>query len=190
MKLLKWSYGNMLDEKNYTPWPSELPHPIENPGAKSMEKIADEMCLVALASLIHHELAHIRLGHKASMQSIENEREADYEMADWILDHSIEIKDMRFIKRSLGIAIAFETMIACGIYKNNYGGLFHPPFYDRLIHTLSPYIKDHNHVVWSVIVVAIKLHMDNVNIDTPDCIYSTFYECVNSYADILSYNIR
>jgi len=186
MKLLKWAYENMIINGKNSPWPSDLPQPIENNfNNQSMEKIADEMCLVAIASIIHHELAHIRLGH-TSNSSIEEEKYADYEMADWILNHNLDINDMHFIKRSLGIAIAFETAIAYGIYTKQYGGTSHPPSYDRLINTLRPYIMDDNHVVWSVIAVSTKLHIDHRKLLTPDIEYNTFYECINQYADILS----
>lgn len=185
MKLLKWAYENWANPKNQTPWPADLPKPIEQPKSGSMENIADELALCAVASYLHHELAHIRLNHQG-VSSIDEERAADYAMADWILDHNLPLTDYRFIKRALGIAVAMEALTAYGIYTGRFGGTTHPRSYDRLVNTISRYVTDPNHVVWAVLVSTLKLHLDNRNIATPDVVYDNFKECVNAYADILS----
>ena len=189
MRLLKWGYENLVNKEDI-PWPDDLPRPIPNPEQGSMENVADELCLFAVAFVLHHELAHIRLEHSASNGGVELERETDYAASDWILNHDLSEKDMKFIKRGLGIAIAFEVMTAYGIYTGKYGGKTHPYSYDRLVHTLRRYISDPDHLVWALLVSTIKLHLDNKKIAVPDVIYESFYECVNAYADVLSRQIN
>lgn len=183
MRLLKWAYENFINKED-NPWPDGLPHPNENPPKGSMENVADELSLCAVSYLIHHELAHIRLQHDES--TIETEREADYAASDWIVFQDLPETDDKFIKRTLGIAIAFEVMTAYGIYTGKHGGSTHPYSYDRLINTLHRYISDDDHVVWALLVSTIKLHLDNKKLETPDRVFETFYECVNTYADIIS----
>ena len=189
MKLLKWAYENWLNPSKPIPWPDGLPKPVGHPQKGTMENVADELSLCALAAYLHHELAHIKLNHKSS-GSIEDERDADYAMADWILNHNLALTDDRFIKRALGIAIAMEALTAYGIYTGKLGGTTHPYSYDRLINTVSRYVTDPDHVVWAVLVFTLKLHLDNRKIETPDVVYRDFKECVNAYADILSRPIQ
>lgn len=186
LQLLQWAYNNFIDINRDIPWPIDLPKPIENPGSESIEKIADELCLCATAAILHHEFSHIRLKHVRNLDNVDAEREADYEMVDWILHPSLNNKDMMFIKRSLGIAIAFEVMTAYGIYTSNFGGDSHPYTYERLIRSLERHITDDNHIVWAIIVGTLKLHLDHKGIPTPGIAYNSFKECVNSYANILS----
>ncbi len=185
MKLLKWAYENWLNPKKYVPWPADLPQPVEQPIFGTMQNVADELSLCSIAAYMHHELAHIRLQHDGA-DSIEQEKEADSAMVDWILDHDLLMTDPRFIKRALGIAFAMEVLTAHGIYTDNFGGVTHPCSYDRLVNTVSRYVTDPNHVVWAILVSTLKLHLDNRKINTPDIVYSDFKECVNAYADLMS----
>jgi hypothetical protein len=184
MRLLKWIYESWLNNEN-TPWPDDLPKPIENPRKGIMENVADELCLCSIAYLIHHELAHIRLHHSGG-SNIDIEKEADAEATDWLLNHSLDEWDYKFIKRALGIAVAFEVLTARGIYTRKFGGITHPYSYDRLFQNLDKYINDPQHIVWALIASTLKLHLDNKNIKTPEVVYADFKECVNSYIDLLS----
>jgi hypothetical protein len=55
---LECQNGSLADD-----WPDDLPRPIENPVADSDESAADELCRAAAAFILHHEHAHIMLGH-------------------------------------------------------------------------------------------------------------------------------
>jgi len=182
IQLLKWAYENTVKNED-KPWPYGLPCPVENPLKETTEDVADELTRCAFAALLHHELAHISLKHKEN--SIENNREADYAMADWIL-RGLKQDDDRFFKRALGIAMAFEITTARGIYTGDHGGTTHPRSYDRLINTLARYIDNPHHKVWAVIASTLKLHLDNQKIQTPEIVYDTFLDCVNGYAEVLS----
>lgn len=185
MKLLKWAYDSWIKKDSQTPWPDNLPKPVIQPQKGTMESVADELSLCATAAYLHHELAHIRLNHTGD-STIEQEREADYAKADWILDHGLPLTDYKFIKRALGIAVALEVLTAYGIYTNKFGGKTHPCSYDRLVNTVSKHVTDSNHIVWAVIAVTLKLHLDNRKVQTPDVEYENFMECVNAYADLMS----
>jgi len=187
MKLLKWIYESWLNDDNDN-WPDELPKPIKNPQKGSMENVADELCLCAISYIIHHELSHIKLKHP-NEENIENEKEVDIEATDWILNHSLDQWDYKFIKRAMGIAIGFEVQTARGIYTGDYGGISHPYSYDRLYQNLNRYIDDPQHITWAFICSTLKLHLDNKKIQTPDQTYDSFQDCVNSYIDLLSRNI-
>ena len=184
MLLLTWIYESWLNNVD-SPWPIDLPRPLENPKKGIMENVADELCLCSIAYLIHHELAHVRLQHSGS-STIDIEKEADAEATDWLLNHSLDEWDYKFIKRALGIAVAFEVLTAKGIYTKTFDGITHPYSYNRLYHSLDKYINDPQHVVWALIASTLKLHLDNQKIDTPKIIYKDFKECVNSYMDLLS----
>lgn len=184
MQLLKWVYESWINNDD-DDWPDNLPKPIENPQKGTMEKVSDELSLSAIAYVMHHELSHIRLKHEGG-SNIENEKEADNEATDWILNHSLDEWDDMFVKRSIGIAIAFEVLTAKGIYTGNFGGVTHPFTYDRLYNTLVRYITDPNHIVWALVASTLKLHLDNAKISTLDVVYKDFHECVNAYIDLLS----
>jgi hypothetical protein len=181
--LLNWAYENWLGDKDIA-WPPHLPCPAEQPVENEFLKLAHDLCLCSMAFLIHHELAHIKARHPS--KSIENEKEADAEAANWILHRSLEENDLRFIKRSLGIAIPLEVLITKGILTGEYGGRDHLPSYDRMLQILGSFITDKNHVVWGVVIAILKLHLDAASIKTPNVIYDSFLGCAEAYANILA----
>ena len=185
MKVLKWAYENWINGED-KPWPADLPQPVSAPETGSFLQVANELCLCSMAFILHHELAHIRLGHDPSARDLDDERQADYSAAEWIMQSSLREDDPMFIKRALGIAIALEVLTSWGIYTKNFGGNTHPPSYDRMIHTLRRFAHDNNHVVWAVVVAALKLHLDNAKLQTPDVRYDSFLECAEDFANVLA----
>jgi hypothetical protein len=147
MALLTWAFKNLVDNTEL-PWPTRLIRPVETPTAGSPENVADELAVCTIAFLIHHELAHHRLNHSAIPRaatpserawSIEQERDADYEAAEWVLG-KVQEDDPRFMKRALGVATALGIMTAYGIHTGDHDGLRHPRSFDRLIHTLDRHL--------------------------------------------------
>jgi len=189
MMLLQWAYENWMNGAD-TLWPAELPHPVESPEQGSFAHVADELCLCAMAYILHHELAHIRLGHIAGRIGLEEERDADYSAADWVMHSSLRQDDPKFVKRALGIAVALEVMVTRGVHTGNFDGITHPPSYDRMVHTLQRVITDVNHLAWCVVAATLKIHLDNSRVAIPDRTYTTFMECVEDYADVLANHAR
>lgn len=147
-------------------WPEEVRKPVPNPVHASLEHVAQELCLVALSYILHHELAHIELKHKGAA-GIEAERDADYEAADWIFNKiSFEAtgeEEKMFTKRMLGVAVALTVLVARGIHLRKYNGITHPRSFDRLMNVIDRHLGDPDHVAWAFVVVALKLHLDNAN---------------------------
>lgn len=190
MHLLKWAVSNHIG-KTDVPWPAELPRPIPGLTDTSDEHVADEIALCALSFLLHHELAHARLGHSPlppGVDSILQEREADYAAADWILGplSAVDPHGSVFVKRSLGITIALATMVGLGIQRGYHGGETHPRDFDRMTQTLEKHLNEPHHVVWAFALAILKLHIDQKRIAIPNVEYESVQECVNAYVDVIA----
>ena len=97
-QLLRWAVDTWINESD-EPWPDALPRPIPNPPHASTEHVADELCLCAIAVILHHELAHIRLRHGGTSE-LDAERDADMAASAWIFDGLDDEFDNRFVKRA------------------------------------------------------------------------------------------
>ena len=61
--------------------------------------------------------------------------------------------------------------------------------FDRLYNAISRYVDDPNHRLWGVVVVWIKIHLDNSPTGSPvprEGGYATFKECASAYIDHLA----
>jgi hypothetical protein len=114
LELLNWSVRNLADAGNAA-WPSHLPAPVQFPTPGTDVHVANELFLCAVAWILHHEIAHLRLGHPAiqSNRSLIEEQEADREATMWILADSVVTQESR--KRTVGIAAAILALQ--GIHK-------------------------------------------------------------------------
>lgn len=163
LDLLHWSLECHLKGDESDNWPTNLPRPLESPIKESDENVADELCLVSCAYLLHHELAHLRLRHSAGVSdelSLSQEKEADIEAAQWILD-GIDAEDPRFVKRMLGIVQAFLLTTAYGLYGGNLGGKSHPFSHDRLYTLLNRFVGNASHVTKGMAFAVLDLHFQN-----------------------------
>lgn len=185
VKLLRWAYETWINEEEQ-PWPEDLPQPILDAKKGSMENVADELCIGSIAFMIHHELAHIRLKHDPQYIGTEQESEADSAATAWVLEDFDDANDPKFVKRSICAAIALSVIASKEVHTKNFGGDKHPPGYDRIINSLSLFINDDYHVVWAIISITLKIHLDVENIETPEVIYNSFLNCINAYANALS----
>ena len=144
-------------------WPSGLPTPQKTPAKESDENVADELCLVTCAFLLHHELAHIRLGHSADVTdevSMAQEKEADNEAADWLLG-GVDVESPLFVKRMLGIVQANLMMTALDLYAGKFGGKTHPYSFDRLTSLLNRFLGSERHVAKALAFAVLDLHFNN-----------------------------
>jgi hypothetical protein len=186
---MTWALNNLFSPEARKPWPNDLPHPSEKLLPQSWEHIANEFCLCAAAYIIHHELAHIRLKHKAGFHSVDQEREADYAAADWIMEGMQGAKpdDLIFIKRLLGISLALQAITVKGIYTGYYGGDSHPRSFDRLYNTLSRYVSEPDHVIYAITIVALQLHLQHAKVSLRLEAYDDFLQCFDAYIERLSH---
>lgn len=163
LKLLAWAINCQLRNDNSDDWPANLPSPLKVPAKESDEHVADELCLVSCAFLLHHELAHIRLQHSAGVNdalSLSQEKEADIAAAEWVLD-GIDADSPMFVKRMLGIVQAFLLATAVGLYGGNLGGNSHPFSYDRLTSLLNRFLGRANHFTKGIVFAVLDLHFQN-----------------------------
>jgi hypothetical protein len=183
--ILHWAFDSWLNKRDVQ-WPEQLPKPLPEPPHASDEHMAQELSLCAVGLLLHHELAHVRLGHEGKSE-LEMEREADRAAAEWVLSGLPE-RDARFVKRALGMAVALAVLVADGIHTNRYGGQTHPRSYDRLMHTFYQHVADPNHHVWWFIAAILKLHLDSEWRDAslPEGPFDSARDCVDAYVDALS----
>lgn len=169
-------------------WPESLPRPIENATKGSNEDVADKLFLTAVGFILHHELAHVRLGHTTSKaegpESILNEKNADREAAKWLLDGSGE-KDKEFIQRIFGITVALMWLAAPNAYVPH-SSISHPPGYDRLYQTLFSFVSDDCHPVWVFVASSLLLHLEasGANYDS-GMRHQSPQQAVNYYCDVL-----
>jgi len=171
LKLLAWAINCQLQDDQLDDWPALLPQPIASPARFSNENVADELCLVSAAFLLHHELAHIRGNHVGftkeqlrdpanRLLSLAQEKEADIAAAEWVLDGVAE-GDPKFVKRMLGIVQGFLLTTAMGLYGGNLGGESHPFNHDRLASLLNRFLGNTPHLTKGIAFAVLDLHFQN-----------------------------
>jgi hypothetical protein len=205
MDLLSWAISmelkirdGVVDKKE---WPLGLPRPFQGKSRKSLESAADELFLVAFASILHHEIGHIACGHtpntleygpdrKLTPSSRETclrwEKEADAWSASWLLG-GLECTDNRFLKRALGLSLALVWIATRNIHTGIWDDKSHPPAWDRIYHNIKQHIPDRpDHPVWTFIGYVLTLHLISQNslpliqeVETPE-------DWVNKLLDHLS----
>jgi hypothetical protein len=193
MTLLHWALQDWLDnaETAVPALPNRTPRLLGSHAA-----VADELCLIATAFILHHELAHHRLKHEPVPPntqdeallalSLGQERDADAEAADWILS-GVEFESRFFTKRAAGSSVALMAIAAYGIHSQRHGGQTHPRRFDRLFNTLDRYAAaDPNHPAWVFATVALKLHLDQSDYAVPAVEYESFRECISAYVDVIA----
>jgi hypothetical protein len=114
--LLFWVHNDWLLGKD-TPWPANLPQPTSSAADSSNERYATGVFDIAIAFILHHELAHHRLGHSGSEH--ETEHDADYEAARWLLE-GLHDTSSAFQYRAYGIATALVILSARAIHRESF----------------------------------------------------------------------
>ena len=194
MKLLQWALDDCYSRRG-SAFPAAL-LPQRNPRIfASRAHSADELCLCAIAFILHHEVAHHRLRHTHDSSaplsgpdpdSISAEREADGEAIDWILA-SVKDDSIFFTKRAGGIAVALVMLAARGVHLGEFGGTTHPRSFDRLANWLDNYTNDPNNTVWVIIATTLKLHLDNsALLKPPGGEFASFRECADCCFECLA----
>jgi Peptidase U49 len=192
LSLLRWALLCQLSHQEADDWPNDLPRPLVNPAAESDENVADEICLATAAYLLHHELAHIRLGHRADVSddiSISQEKDADIAAADWVIGR-MSVADKRFLKRLLGIVQAMVLTTAYGLYGGCLGGQRHPFSYDRLSSLLSRFLGDTEHLTKAFAFAVLSLHLQNSGRHLRKQEFTDFGEALEEICDQLACEVH
>lgn len=136
LDLSKWAAENLFST-GVQPWPESLIKPQPKPENGSDVHAANELFLCAFAWMMHHELAHVRLGHNAAItsRSLEEEKEADVEATRWILSQCPDSAQAQ--KRIYGVVAAILALKGISSPYGNSVLKTHPPTFERLDYCLS-----------------------------------------------------
>lgn len=145
--------GELID------WPSLEIRPERLPSENSDVFIANEVFLVAVSWLIHHEIAHARLGHQAELKvlSLQEEQQADQEASQWVFQESAE--PLASQKRAMGVVTAVLVLIACELEKPPTHSNSHPPSFERLIVNLDAAGLEENAMPYAFAFKLVEIHL-------------------------------
>src|ERR1700722_941989 len=167
--------------------PAGLPIPFAPSLKGSDEDLADELFLMALAFMIHHEIAHLRLKHVCAtgLRSFEQERAADVAAADWLLsDQSLSEKQRA--KRQLGTALGLGWLAVLDVYAKVASNNTHPPMPDRLFELMQRFEPDPNGYVWGFLMALVGLHLGNKKAPVDDAmVFDSAKDTVDYYCDLI-----
>jgi len=200
--------------------PKELPEPYAPGLDGSTQHIATELSHIALAFILHHELAHIYCGHIGLNEDLVRwlkmrirnekrkkkaalERELEWEYSGHIQNEkqadteaanwllgNADTPDKLF-KRSLGVAIALSWLAVSDAYIGPTNSPAYPPGYDRLYQTLMKYLDDPDHPTWAVTAFVLMLHLQNAGKWEPNPDGYTSFRAIASWGvDILARESR
>lgn len=148
-------------------WPEGLPMPARGDCVDAIA-VANELFLVAVAWIIHHEIAHVRERHPMLHKSyaIQQEIEADQIATDWVLGECHNPEQRK--KRQLGMVTALMAMQlldeppGANTYISS-----HPPTVERLYACLERAKVDDNGVPRAFAAVAMHFQMAQFDLRFP-----------------------
>ncbi|KLU28097.1 hypothetical protein EOS_00795 [Caballeronia mineralivorans PML1(12)] len=163
--LLNWAHGRML-RGDRSPWPEDAPRPEQSPANDSVELMVSEVFLCAIAWIIHHEIAHIRLRHGIeTVYSTQEEIDADAAATDWIFSGE-QNSDMRF-KRQLGMAVALLSMQFLEEPQGKDSKVkSHPPSLERLDRCFEQAQVARDGFIRALTTVALQFQLANQNLQS------------------------
>ena len=183
IKLLIWAHEEFKNKTDRA-WPVEHPRPCNEPAADSLEYQITQFYGIVMSFMLHHEIAHHRLGHNRS--TIECENEADGEAADWLLGGLSEL-DLTFMFRSWGVAAGLGILVGRGIHDGRFTSTSHPRAFDRLWNNLHNYVRELHHPAWQMAIVVIHLHIALAGQEVPNAgTFSDTFSAVDSYVNYLA----
>lgn len=158
LDLLGWAEGNVRTSGN-DQWPEELPKPVQSPDHGSDIHVTNELFLCAVAWIVHHEIAHVLLGHTPvhTNRSQAEEFEADIEATKWIIDQSFVAAEAQ--KRTLGIATAILALMGMEAGRDFNVINSHPRAFERLYRCLDYANIDQNDKVFAFASVIMQIQL-------------------------------
>lgn len=123
--------------------------------------LGEEIFQMAVAWVLHHELAHLRLPHK--VPSVKIEYEADQAATDWLL--KVEgLTQADLIARQFGIATGLGWLSALNVYVGPGSGKTHPPSGQRFvkgIEYMTAGLGNEAELPWAICQMVLHLHAQN-----------------------------
>lgn len=190
LPLARWAIAE-LSHGAEQPWPATAPQPSASPAEASVEHVADEIALCAMAFFLHHELAHTYVPTSADEPLLDHERACDAAAAAWILGGALD--DKVFQKRALGTAVALLMIASRGIHTGDHDGRNHPLDFDRLVDTLSTYVPPTHDVLWGMTMAILALHTSIAGMTPPEGEFvgeTAFHDVTLAYQAVLRRRIK
>lgn len=148
-------------------WPQTLPRPTRET-TDSAISVANELFLISVAWIIHHEIAHVRAKHPAMHRNyaVKQEVEADEMATDWILEKCENAELSK--KRQLGMVTALLAMQLLDeppdvdTYVST-----HPPTVERLYSCLERARVNDDGAPRAFAAVALQLQLSQYDLSIP-----------------------
>ncbi|MFW1969294.1 phage exclusion protein Lit family protein [Acinetobacter guillouiae] len=179
--LYNWSFDQVTKEQKFE-WPLDNIRPDLSETKNDIINITNELYLVSLAWIMHHELAHLKLDHTSGLSNNEIYRQeeiaADKMATDHILSNVTDIKILQ--KRGLGVAIATLLLTSHDILNNKFHVPNYPHSYQRLYDSISVYFKDPDDLIYAFITVNLHLNMTIAGIPTDHDVDQSWKEHLES----------
>ena len=139
-------------------WPKDASRPIRYPFEHSDGHLANEMFLVAVAWIMHHEIAHARLDHEEeSAVSKLQESDADRAATQWVC--AGEREQLPLYKRAMGMVSAVVFLLALDLRMGRLTSTTHPPSFERLIKNIETTGLGENELVFAFAFVLVDIHI-------------------------------
>jgi Peptidase U49 len=130
--------------------------PVQFPEPNTDGHVANELFLTSVSWVIHHEIAHARLGHEElALNSVLEESAADRAATEWVCKGPAGPGPV--FKRALGIACANLHLLAYDLEHGRVRWTTHPPTYERLANNLDRVGLDDNHKVYAFGFVLLEI---------------------------------
>jgi len=154
--ILQWAKSNMLDSGT-DPWPESGPRPVQDLHSVDDSRVATELFLCAIAWIMHHEIAHVVLGHPliTTVFSEQEEQEADRFATEWLLD-GLPKNDPKLKKRALGLTVAVLCLQSLEVGTTSCLRNTHPAAHDRIFNSTSIYQVGDDEVVQATCTVVLQ----------------------------------
>ena len=183
LDLLRWAALELADPAD-RPWPVGRPSPQTEPNSDEILQSTQDLALMAVAFILHHELAHIRLKHSGPTD-VEQERDADYAAFDWISEE-VTPGSPEFQKRCLGTVVALLYLVTSGVYTGAHGGTTHPKDYNRLLFTLERRVPPNIDGIWGFVDGMLDLLIQDAGSVPPRGPFQDFHEACSALANHLA----
>lgn len=160
-------------------WQDSEVRPVQIPHPDTDAHIANELFLTAIAWIVHHEIAHARLGHEdVTVNSVLQESDADRAATDWVSGGTREPGPL--FKRGMGITCAILHLLAYDLEHGRVTFTSHPPTYERLVASLDRLGFESSHKLYAFAFVLLEILLAQHGVEVETDRQASFHEMLAS----------